>query len=162
MLVPSPKVATYDLQPEMSACEVTDALEEAIRANEYDVIICNYANGDMVGHTGQLAPAMAAVEALDACLARLTKVLAEHGGQMLITAYHGNCEQMVDPDSAQAHTAHTHNVVPLVYVGPQAVQFEGNGVLSDIAPTLLDLMHLDIPAEMTGRSLVAIESLQSA
>ena len=162
ILVPSPKVATYDLQPEMSAPEVTDKLEAAIRSGEHDVIICNYANGDMVGHTGKLEPAIEAVETLDACLKRLRAAILETGGQMLITADHGNVEQMVDEVSAQAHTAHTHNVVPLVYVGHQDVTFADGGTLSDVAPTLLDLMHLDIPAEMTGRSLVSIESARSA
>lgn len=162
ILIPSPKVATYDLKPEMSAAEVTDELVAAIESSQFDLIVCNYANGDMVGHTGQLDPAIKAVETLDACLGRLRAAIEASGGQMLITADHGNCEQMVDPDTEQAHTAHTHNVVPLVYVGPQAVQFDKSGALSDIAPTLLDLMHLDIPSEMTGRSLVTIETRQSA
>lgn len=162
VLIPSPKVATYDLQPEMSAVEVTDRLEAAIREQAYDVIICNYANGDMVGHTGKLDPARRAVETLDACLARLRSAIEESGGQMLITADHGNCEQMVDPETEAEHTAHTHNLVPLVYVGPQNVQFAEHGSLSDVAPTLLDLMHLDAPAEMTGRSLVTIEARRTA
>jgi len=162
VLIPSPKVATYDLQPEMSADEVTSELVKAIRANKHDVIICNYANGDMVGHTGQLGPAIKAVQTLDSCLAQLAEVISEVGGQMLITADHGNVEQMRDPQSDQAHTAHTNNVVPLVYVGPQEVAFDDHGTLSDVAPTLLDLMHLEIPSEMTGRSLVNIENAQSA
>ena len=162
ILVPSPKVATYDLQPEMSAVEVTDKLIDAITSNQYDLIVCNYANGDMVGHTGVHDAAKTAVETLDACLGRLTAAVRSNGGQMLVTADHGNCEQMLDPDTHQAHTAHTHNPVPLVYVGPQAVSFAAEGTLSDVAPTLLDLMHLDIPEEMTGRSLVSIETRQSA
>ena len=162
LLIPSPKVATYDLQPEMSAPEVTDKLIAAIESGEYDTIICNYANGDMVGHTGMLDPAVKAVETLDACLGRLREAVDQSGGQMLITADHGNCEQMVDPESHQAHTAHTHNPVPLVYLGPQQVKFAENGTLADVAPTLLDLMHLEIPQEMTGRSLVSIETLQTA
>ncbi len=162
ILVPSPKVATYDLQPEMSAPEVTDKLVAAIESGSYDVIICNYANGDMVGHTGQLEPAIKAVETLDECLNRLRIAIQANGGQMLITADHGNCEQMLDTNTNQAHTAHTHNEVPLVYVGPQLVKFADTGTLADVAPTLLDLMHMEIPGEMTGRSLVKIESRQSA
>lgn len=162
VLVPSPKVATYDLKPEMSAIEVTDKLVEAIESQQYDVIICNYANGDMVGHTGKFEPALAAVRTLDACLGRLRDVLAETGGQMLITADHGNVEQMRDTENDQEHTAHTHNLVPLVYFGPQQVHFAERGTLADIAPTLLELMHLEIPAEMTGQSLVTIDALRSA
>jgi 2,3-bisphosphoglycerate-independent phosphoglycerate mutase len=161
-LIPSPKVATYDLQPEMSAAEVTDKLEAAIRSGAYDVIVCNYANGDMVGHTGKFEPAVQAVQTLDACMGRLCKTIDDVGGQMLITADHGNVEQMRDPASDQAHTAHTHNVVPLVYIGPQNVRFAEGGTLCDVAPTLLDLMHLEIPAEMTGRSLVTIDARRSA
>lgn len=161
-LVPSPKVATYDLQPEMSALEVTEKLTAAIRSGAYDTIICNYANGDMIGHTGKLEPAIKAVTTLDNCLGELCTAIAETGGQMLVTADHGNCEQMTDPQTAQEHTAHTHNVVPLVYFGPQAVTFTEGGTLSDVAPTLLDLMHLEVPTEMTGRSLVSIENQQSA
>ncbi|MEQ9451402.1 MAG: 2,3-bisphosphoglycerate-independent phosphoglycerate mutase [Pseudomonadales bacterium] len=162
ILIPSPKVATYDLQPEMSAPEVTARLTAAIRSGEFDLIVCNYANGDMVGHTGKLGPAVQAVEALDRCLAELRQAVAETGGQMLITADHGNCEMMRDPDSDQEHTAHTHNVVPLVYVGDQPIRFAERGTLADVAPTLLDLMHLEIPAEMTGKSLVTIETQQTA
>jgi len=162
ILVPSPKVATYDLQPEMSALEVTDKLVEAIKSQQYDVIICNYANGDMVGHTGKFEPALAAVETLDDCLGRLRQTLEETGGQMLITADHGNVEQMRDPQNDQAHTAHTHNLVPLVYFGPQEVHFSERGTLADIAPTLLERMHLDIPEEMTGHSLLTIDTRQSA
>ncbi len=162
ILVPSPKVATYDLQPEMSASEVTDELEAAIRSGKFDVIICNYANGDMVGHTGKMDAAKIAVATLDQCLARLKAAIEETGGQMLITADHGNVEQMRDVENDQEHTAHTHNVVPLVYVGAQAVTFAEHGTLSDVAPTLLDLMHMEIPSEMTGRSLVTINTRQSA
>ena len=162
LLIPSPKVATYDLQPEMSAPEVTDKLEEAIRSGDYDVIVCNYANGDMVGHTGKMEAAISAVSTLDACLARLAQAIEETGGQMLITADHGNVEQMRDEANDQEHTAHTSNVVPLVYIGPQEVTFAEQGTLSDVAPTLLDLMHMEIPAEMTGRSLVTIDTRQSA
>ena len=156
ILVPSPKVATYDLQPEMSAEEVTDRLVEAIASGSYDAIICNYANGDMVGHTGVFEAAVKAVETLDHCLSRLAEALAEVGGQMLITADHGNVEKMVDATSKQPHTAHTTDPVPLVYVGPQSVVLASDGTLCDVAPTFLELMRLDIPREMTGRSLVRI------
>ncbi len=162
LLIPSPKVATYDLQPEMSAPEVTEELVQAIHGGEFDVIVCNYANGDMVGHTGKMDAARQAVQTLDECLGRLREAVQATGGQMLITADHGNCEQMRDEANNQEHTAHTSNAVPLVYIGPQAVQFADAGTLSDVAPTLLDLMHLDIPDEMTGRSLVKIENLRSA
>jgi 2,3-bisphosphoglycerate-independent phosphoglycerate mutase len=155
ILVPSPKVATYDLQPEMSAPEVTDKLVEAIRSGKYDVIVCNYANGDMVGHTGVFAAAVKAAEALDAALARLVEAVEGVGGQMLITADHGNIEQMHDEETGQAHTAHTCEFVPLVYVGDKSAQVQPNGgILSDIAPTMLTLMGIPVPPEMTGRVLV--------
>ncbi len=156
LLIPSPKVATYDLQPEMSAAKVTDELVGAIASGEYDLIVCNYANGDMVGHTGVFDAAVKAVETLDVCLGRLEKALAEVGGQMLITADHGNVEQMLDHVSEQAHTAHTSEPVPLVYLGPVQLQFAERGTLADVAPTLLDLMQMDIPEEMTGKSLVTV------
>ncbi|MEM7101259.1 MAG: 2,3-bisphosphoglycerate-independent phosphoglycerate mutase [Pseudomonadota bacterium] len=162
ILIPSPKVATYDLQPEMSAFEVTDKLVEAIESHQYDLIVCNYANGDMVGHTGKLDAAQKAVETLDICLGRLRTAILENSGQMLITADHGNCELMRDPNTDQEHTAHTHNPVPLVYVGHQMLSFADFGTLADVAPTILDLMHLNAPSEMTGRSLVTIEARQSA
>ena len=155
LLIPSPKVATYDLQPEMSAEKVTDELIEAIESGRFDSIVCNYANGDMVGHSGKLQPAIAAVETLDHCLTRLRQVIEKTQGQMLVTADHGNVEQMVDPASAQEHTAHTSNLVPLVYLGPQKINLREGGSLCDVAPTLLNLMGLDIPEEMTGKSLVA-------
>lgn len=155
ILVPSPKVATYDLQPEMSAFEVTDKLVDAIRSGRFDAIVCNYANGDMVGHTGIFAAAVKAVETLDVCLGRVVAALRETGAQCLITADHGNVEQMKDPTTGQAHTAHTCEPVPLVYVGPKQIELAANGTLSDVAPTLLTLMELPMPKEMTGRSLVA-------
>ncbi len=156
VLVPSPGVATYDLQPEMSAPEVTDHLVDAIRSNRYDLIVCNYANGDMVGHTGNFDAAVEAVEVLDNCLGRIEQALAEGGGQCLITADHGNVEKMRDDDTGQAHTAHTSEPVPLVYLGPRAVQFsDQDASLADIAPTLLELMDLPQPQEMTGHSLIA-------
>jgi 2,3-bisphosphoglycerate-independent phosphoglycerate mutase len=156
-LIPSPDVATYDLQPEMSAPELTDKLVDAIRSCEYDLIVCNYANGDMVGHTGVYSAAVKAVEALDACLSRVEKALQEVGGQALVTADHGNCEQMMDYDSGQLHTQHTTELVPLVYIGPRDMQLSAEGgKLADIAPTLLDLMDQPQPAEMTGHSLAEI------
>jgi 2,3-bisphosphoglycerate-independent phosphoglycerate mutase len=162
ILVPSPKVDTYDLCPEMSARKVTDELVAAIRSRAYDVIVCNYANGDMVGHTGIFDAAVKAVETLDGCLGRLEQAIAEVGGQMLITADHGNVEQMSDAATGQAHTAHTSEPVPLVYLGPQAMEFRSDGVLADVAPTLLTLMHIDVPAEMTGRSLVKLQERRTA
>ena len=156
ILVPSPRVATYDLQPAMSAPEVTEKLTAAILSRNYDLIVCNYANGDMVGHTGNFAAAVAAVEVLDGCLAAVETAVVEAGGQALITADHGNCEQMVDHEAGQAHTQHTTELVPLVYLGNDisALAPDG-GVLADVAPTLLDLMGIETPSEMTGHSLVA-------
>ncbi len=154
ILVPSPQVATYDLKPEMSAFEVTDKLVEAIAAGTYDAIICNYANGDMVGHTGSFEAAVKAVEALDVCLGRLVEAIEAHDAQCLITADHGNVEQMVDPESGQPMTSHTSGPVPLVYVGKRGWTFRGPGSLCDIAPTMLALMELPVPAEMTGQCLV--------
>ncbi|HEX7037603.1 MAG TPA: 2,3-bisphosphoglycerate-independent phosphoglycerate mutase [Pseudomonadales bacterium] len=162
ILIPSPKVPTYDQCPEMSARKVTDELVAAIRSRQYDLIVCNYANGDMVGHTGDFAAAVTAVEVLDECLGRLEQAIDEVGGQMLITADHGNVEKMSDDETGQAHTAHTSEPVPLVYLGPQAVQFLPNGTLADVAPTLLTLMHLEVPAEMTGRSLVKLQERRTA
>lgn len=155
ILVPSPQVATYDLKPEMSAPEVTEKLVAAIQGGGYDVIICNYANPDMVGHTGNFEAAVAAIEALDVCLGRVYEAVKAVGGEMLITADHGNAEMMVGEDTGQAHTAHTTNLVPLVYVGRQA-QLQENGCLADVAPSMLSLMGLEIPAEMSGHSLVEL------
>lgn len=157
ILVPSPDVATYDLQPEMSAPEVTDKLVEAIESGKYDLIVCNYANGDMVGHTGVYEAAIKAVETLDTCLGRVEEALLKTGGQALITADHGNCEQMLDYDSGQHHTQHTTELVPLVYIGNREVSLSGGGgVLPDIAPTLLGLMGLPQPEEMSGRNLAEV------
>ena len=154
-LVNSPDVATYDLKPEMSAPEVTDRLVDAITGGKYDVIICNYANGDMVGHTGVFPAAVKAVETLDECLGRVVSAINEAGGELLITADHGNCEQMADHSTGQPHTAHTTELVPLVYVGTHKdLQLKDHGgVLSDIAPTMLKLMALPQPEEMTGTAL---------
>lgn len=155
ILVPSPKVATYDLKPEMSASEVTDKLVEAIHSGRYDLIVCNYANGDMVGHTGDFNAAVQAVEVLDACLGRIEEALRESNGQCLLTADHGNVEKMRDEATGQAHTAHTSDPVPLVYIGTTEVRFDDEpGCLADIAPTLLELMDIERPKEMTGRSLL--------
>ena len=153
ILIDSPKVATYDLQPEMSSTELTDKLVNAIHSADFDVIICNYPNGDMVGHTGVMSAAIKAVEAVDHCIGRVVDALQQVGGECLITADHGNAEMMLDTDSGQAHTAHTSGPVPLIYVGRQASVTEG-GVLSDIAPTMLHLMNMPIPTEMTGKILM--------
>ncbi len=155
ILVPSPKVATYDLQPEMSAPEVTDRLVAAIASDRYDAIVCNYANGDMVGHTGNYDAAIKAVETLDACIGRVVAAARAGGGEVLITADHGNAEMMFDPATGQPHTAHTLNRVPFVYVGRPAAVVAG-GALQDLAPTMLTLMGLPEPAEMTGKSLVTL------
>lgn len=153
ILVPSPKVETYDLQPEMSAFEVTDKLEEAILSKKYNAIICNYANCDMVGHSGNLKAATAAVEALDTCIGRVVNAMQSIGGEVLITADHGNAELMYDEANHQPHTQHTTNLVPLFYIGRKA-ELSNNGALSDLAPTLLHMMGLAQPAEMTGKTLV--------
>ena len=156
ILVPSPRVATYDLKPEMSAYEVTDKLVEAIKSRRYDAIICNFANGDMVGHTGKMAAAMRAIEVLDECIARAVAAMQEIGGDVLITADHGNAETMLDTATHQAHTAHTLNVVPLLYIGRKAKIADG-GALQDVAPTLLAMMGLPQPPEMTGKPLVTLQ-----
>ena len=156
-LINSPKVATYDLQPEMSSAELTEKLVAAIRSGKYDTIICNYPNGDMVGHTGVFAAAVAAVEALDRCVAQVADAVESVGGQLLITADHGNAEQMRDPSTGQAHTAHTSLPVPLIYVGGKTLKAVEGGKLSDIAPTMLSLMGMEIPQEMTGKPLFIVE-----
>jgi len=153
ILVPSPKVATYDLKPEMSAFEVTDKLEAAILSRQYHAIICNYANGDMVGHSGNMAAAVQAIEALDVCIGRVVKAMQSIGGEVIITADHGNAEQMADNVTHQAHTAHTLNPVPFLYIGRKAKLNDG-GALRDLAPSLLSMMGLPQPAEMTGHSLI--------
>jgi 2,3-bisphosphoglycerate-independent phosphoglycerate mutase len=163
ILVPSPKVATYDLKPEMSAFEVTDKLVAAIEAGTYDVIVLNYANTDMVGHSGDLAAAKKAVEAVDTCLGRLAGAIERVGGTLLVTADHGNAEQMRDPSSGQPHTAHTLNPVPLLLVNPPAgVEGIENGRLADVAPTLLALLGLPQPRAMTGRPLVRFSERRRA
>ncbi|MBT3906233.1 MAG: 2,3-bisphosphoglycerate-independent phosphoglycerate mutase [Rhodospirillaceae bacterium] len=163
ILVPSPDVATYDLKPEMSAGEVTDKLTAAIEDGRFDLIIVNYANGDMVGHTGMIDAAVRAAETLDTCLGRVGESVEKAGGVMMITADHGNCEMMIDPKTGEPHTAHTVNPVPLVMVGaPDWVHRIENGRLADMAPTLLRLLGLPQPAEMTGRSLIVEDGTQVA
>ena len=154
ILVPSPKVATYDLQPEMSAPEVTERLCAAIRHGGYDLIVVNYANPDMVGHTGIMPAAQQAVRTIDRSLGRLSEALSESGGTMLITADHGNIECLRDPRSGVPHTAHTTNRVPLIMLGGGARSGLANGRLADVAPTVLELLGLPVPAEMTGKSLL--------
>ena len=155
-LIPSPDVATYDLQPEMNAPLLTDKLCAAIESGVYDLIVCNFANPDMVGHTGNYAAAVEAITALDVCIGRIIDSLDKVGGECIITADHGNAEQMVDHSTGQAHTAHTTDPVPLIYHGRAATMKYADGVLSDIAPTLLYLMGESIPEAMTGRVLVDI------
>lgn len=153
ILIPSPQVATYDLQPEMSAVEVTNKLIEAIESEKYDAIVCNYANCDQVGHTGEYDAAVKAVEAVDACLARVFDALAKVGGEALVTADHGNAEEMYDDATDQPHTQHTTGPVPLVYIGEKDLQLN-EGSLANIAPTMLDLMGVVQPADMTSPSLI--------
>ena len=154
ILIPSPKVATYDLQPEMSAPEVTDRIVDAIENQRYDVIVVNYANGDMVGHSGVFDAAVKAVECLDACVGRIVEALEKVGGEALITADHGNVEQMEDESTGQAHTAHTCEPVPFIYVGKRKFKVRDGGVLADVAPTMLKLLGMEKPAEMTGTSIL--------
>lgn len=156
ILVPSPKVATYDLQPEMSAPEVTEKLLAAIQSRKYDVIICNYANPDMVGHTGDFAATVTALETVDNCLGKVVATLQQVGGEMVVIADHGNAEQMIDPETKQPHTAHTTNPVPCIYLGRAATILKKFGKLIDIAPTMLYLMGIDVPKEMTGEKLLEL------
>ncbi len=155
ILIPSPKVATYDLKPEMSAFEVCDALVNAIDSGKFDTIIVNFANGDMVGHTGIMEAAVKAAEAVDKCLGRLEEAIKRAGGVMLVTADHGNCELMKDEKTHAPYTAHTTFPVPVVlFNGPEGVKLREGGRLADLAPTLLELLKLPQPAEMTGKSLL--------
>jgi len=154
ILVPSPNVETYDLQPEMSAPELTDKLVAAIESQKFDAIICNYANCDMVGHSGIFEAAVQAVEAVDACVGRVIAAVDKVGGEALITADHGNVETMFDHDSDQKHTQHTTLPVPFIYTGPRQFKFVEGGSLADVAPTMLQLLGLEQPAEMTGKSLL--------
>jgi 2,3-bisphosphoglycerate-independent phosphoglycerate mutase len=153
-LVPSPKVPTYDLQPEMSAAGVTDVLCHAITAGAHDFTLCNYANADMVGHTGSLPAVIKALECVDQCLARVVTAAEASGARLLITADHGNCEVMIDPDTGGPHTAHTTNPVPFVVLDPDGDRsLRGGGALCDVGPTLLSMLGLESPPEMTGRDL---------
>jgi len=153
ILVPSPKVETYDLKPEMSAVEVTDKVVEAIKTKKYDTIILNYANPDMVGHTGNLDAAVKAIEVIDECVGRVIEAIEEVNGTVLITADHGNSEQMIDYTTGDPHTAHTTNDVPLILVGAEGKTLK-SGRLADLAPTMLELMGIERPEEMTGESLI--------
>jgi 2,3-bisphosphoglycerate-independent phosphoglycerate mutase len=155
-LINSPKVATYDLQPEMSSKELTDKLCAAIESDKYDVIICNYPNGDMVGHTGVYDAAVKACEAVDESIGRVIKSLKKVGGECLITADHGNAERMKNLETGEPYTAHTNLPVPLIYFGRKAKAREG-GKLSDLAPTMLYLMGMEIPSEMTGKTIFTLE-----
>ena len=154
ILIPSPKVTTYDLQPEMSAYELTDALIKKIASCEFDVIICNYANPDMVGHTGNIEASIKAIETIDKCLAKIIQVSNDNNGQIIITADHGNIEVMYDEINQQPHTAHTTSLVPFVYIGNKEIKLRSNGGLQDVAPTILDIINLPTPVEMTGKSLI--------
>ena len=153
ILVPSPKVETYDMKPEMSAYEVTEKLLDAINSKKYDTIILNYANPDMVGHTGNLEAAVKAVETVDECVGKVVEAVEAQNGVLIITADHGNIEQMVDYKTGEPHTAHTTNPVPLMLVGMENVKLR-DGILADLAPTMLDIMNLEKPKEMTGKSII--------
>ena len=153
ILIPSPKVETYDLKPEMSAYEVTEKVIKAIKSQKYDCIILNYANPDMVGHTGNLEAAIKALETVDECVGKVVEAVQMVDGTLLITADHGNIEQMIDYKTGEPHTAHTTNPVPLILVGKDNVKLKP-GKLADLAPTMLDIMGLEKPEEMTGESLI--------
>lgn len=157
ILIPSQKVATYDLKPEMSAFELTNALIFAIKSKKYDVIICNFANPDMVGHTGNMPATIKAIEVIDQCLGEIVDALQESDGEAIITADHGNAELMYSKETTQAHTAHTSNLVPFIYIGRPAIIARNNGNLTDIAPTMLNILNLPQPEEMTGNSLIKLK-----
>lgn len=162
ILIPSPKVATYDLKPEMSAPELTQALVKAIESQSYDVIICNYANADMVGHSGNFAATQQAIECIDSCLHDVWQALSKHNGKLLITADHGNAESMFDETTNQPQTSHTNNPVPLLYIGGGWHFTQASGCLSDIAPTILTLLGINPPKEMTGQVLLAKDSVHDS
>ncbi|MBF7053713.1 2,3-bisphosphoglycerate-independent phosphoglycerate mutase [Halomonas sp. KAO] len=158
ILVPSPRdVKTYDEKPEMSAHEVTDRLVEAIDSGRFDLIVCNYANGDMVGHTGDFDAAVKAIETVDGCVGRVVEAIQRAGGACLVTADHGNAEQMINPETGAPQTAHTTFQVPLIYVGERPARFHDDGSLCDIAPTLLTMMEQPAPEEMSGRALLELD-----
>ncbi|MFP4560354.1 MAG: 2,3-bisphosphoglycerate-independent phosphoglycerate mutase [Thiohalorhabdus sp.] len=157
ILIHSPQVATYDLQPEMSAYELTDEVVKAVDAGTYDVIIMNYANADMVGHTGNFDATVQALEAVDECVGRVVESVRAHGGELLVTADHGNAEQMADPETGKPHTAHSINPVPFIYVGDRKVTMAETGALEDVVPTMLHLMGLPQPHEMTGHALAQLD-----
>jgi 2,3-bisphosphoglycerate-independent phosphoglycerate mutase len=161
IMIPSPKVATYDLQPEMSAPEVTDKAVAAINTGKYDMIVLNFANPDMVGHTGSLPAAIKAVETVDSGLGRIAEAIRHQGGALLVTADHGNCELMKDPETGGPHTAHTTNPVPVLLMGGGASTIQ-DGRLADLAPTMLELMGVAQPAEMTGRSIIRRKDAHAA
>jgi len=154
-MVPSPKVATYDLKPEMSASGIADAVVKATEDGTFDVVIVNFANADMVGHSGKIEPTVKAVETVDACLGRIESAIRAKGGAMLITADHGNAELMIDPATGGPHTAHTTNPVPFIVVAENSSQFtlKPNGSLRDISPTVLGMLGAEEPKEMTGADL---------
>lgn len=156
ILVPSPKVATYDLQPQMSALEITDQLIAAINSKKYALIVCNFANPDMLGHTGDMAATIHAVEVIDDCLKKVVTAAQSQGSEVIITADHGNAECMFDERTQQPHTAHTSEPVPFIYIGRPAQILENNGTLADVAPTLLTVMGLTVPEEMTGKVVIKI------
>jgi 2,3-bisphosphoglycerate-independent phosphoglycerate mutase len=162
ILIPSPKVATYDLQPEMSAPELTDRAVEAIDSGKYDMIVLNYANPDMVGHTGDLAAAIRAVETVDTGLGRIAEALKRQGGALVVTADHGNCELMKDPKTGGPHTAHTTNPVPVVVMRGGRSGALRDGSLADVAPTILELMDIPVPREMTGHSILRTDAARAA
>ena len=161
ILIPSPNVATYDLKPEMSAAELTDRAVAAIESGKYDLIVLNYANPDMVGHTGILAAAISAIEAVDSGLGRIVAALKAAGGALVVSADHGNCETMKDPETGGPHTSHTTNRVPVVVMNGASEHIR-DGRLSDLAPTLLSLMGLAVPREMTGRSILQADAARAA
>jgi 2,3-bisphosphoglycerate-independent phosphoglycerate mutase len=159
IVIPSPKVATYDLKPEMSAYEVTDKVLEELSTGEYDAMILNFANCDMVGHTGVIPAAVKAVHTVDECVQKVLDKILAMGGGALVTADHGNADKLLEADGVSPFTAHTTNPVPLILVSNdlKGVKLRNNGVLADLAPTLLEMMHLPQPAEMTGKSLIVKE-----
>jgi len=157
ILIPSPKVATYDLKPEMSAAGIADAVVKAVEDGTFDVVIVNFANADMVGHSGKLEPTVKAVEVVDGCLGYITSAVRAKGGAMLITADHGNAEMMIDPATGGPHTAHTTNPVPFIVVAEDGKKFalKPGGSLRDISPTLLGMLGIPLPKDMTGSDLRA-------